>query len=121
MAKKKDAETSTEAPAEKMTQREAVEKAIEAGKDLPAEGVPYVLKEFGITLSNSAFSTVKSKLVTANKAAKKTNKTAANAVVARKPINGKVGNPAELALAVKELVAQHGADVVKSMVDVFKK
>lgn len=136
MAKKKDAEPTTEtvpeAPAEKMTQREAVEKALNAGKESPAEGVPYVLKEFDITLSNQAFSTIKSKIKNGGSTVKPAGKrgrpagssnAAANGTAASKPASSpataSAGSPAELAQAVKALVKQHGAVAIKQMVDVF--
>jgi hypothetical protein len=64
MAKKKDeaaAETSG-APAGKITQKEAVKQALAAGKDSPSDGVIYVKEQFGITLNNGAFSTLKTQL-----------------------------------------------------------
>lgn len=127
MAKKKEAVAPVEeaaAPAGKMTQREAVEKALAAGNDLPAEGVPYVLKEFGITLSNQAFSTIKSKINTTGGAkAKKRGRPAgsANGAAPRPAVTkpAAASNPAELARAVKALVQQHGPEAIKQMVDVF--
>ena len=129
MAKKKESETAAEAPdapAEKMTQREAVEKALAAGNQLPADGVPYVLKEFGITLSNQAFSTIKSKINTGGSgtAPKKRGRPAASAnEAAAKPVaqspTAAAANPAELARTVKALVQQHGPEAIKQMVDVF--
>lgn len=129
MAKKKETEAPAEeaaAPAEKMTQREAVEKALAAGNQLPADGVPYVLKEFGITLSNQAFSTIKSKINTGGSGAapKKRGRPAASAngaapKPAAKTPTAAAANPAELARAVKALVQQHGPEAIKQMVDVF--
>lgn len=130
MAKKKAAEPTVETPAEeaapveKITQRVAVEKALAAGKELPVDGVPYVQEKFGITLSNQAFSTIKSKINTAGKTkAKKPGRPAAS-------VNGSASHeivkatpsttsPADLAQAVKALVKQHGVDAIKKMADVF--
>jgi len=128
MAKKKESDApadAAEAPAEKMTQREAVEKALAAGKESPADGVAYVKEEFDITLSNGAFSTIKSKIKnTADAPAKKRGRPAASAnePAAPKPAGktpAAATNPAELAQAVKALVKQHGAEAIKQMVDVF--
>jgi len=131
MAKKKAAETTAEtapaSPAEKMTQREAVEKALAAGMDTPAEGVPYVKGQFGIVLDNQAFSSIKSKIKSGSGAAAKQPgrpDASANGAVAHKPAAKTppaVTNPAELARAVKELVTAHGAETIKDMVDVFAK
>jgi hypothetical protein len=54
MAKKKDAEAvpETAVPAEKVTQRVAVQRALAADKDSPADGVAYVKEQFDITLNN---------------------------------------------------------------------
>jgi hypothetical protein len=129
MAKKKDAEAPAEtatAPAEKITQRVAVQRALAAGVDSPADGVAYVKKEFGITLNNQGFSTIKSQLKKAageSKPAAKRGRPAAsaNGAVVHKPVANAVSSPAELARAVKELVAAHGVETVKDMVDVFAK
>ena len=129
MAKKKDPEPAAENPAapaaDKMTQREAVEKALEAGKDMPAEGVPYVKTEFGITLNNAAFSTIKTKIKKSSEApAKKPGSPAAsaNGAVAHKPAPTAVAattNPADLARQIKALVGQYGAEAVADMAKVF--
>jgi hypothetical protein len=129
MAKKKEAEAPVEeaaAPAGKMTQREAVEKALAAGNDLPAEGVPYVLKEFGITLSNQAFSTIKSKINTAGGAkAKKRGRPAgsSNGATPRQPAKTPSA-PGGLSLhveAIKTLVETLGVDQVVSIARLFAK
>lgn len=128
MAKKKETAEAepTEAPAEKpMTQRVAVEKALAAGKELPVEGVPYVLKEFGITLSNQAFSTIKSKITTAGKKTKpKADKAAPVAVPAAArstaPAKDAAGVSGQVE-AIKHLCDQLGADEVISIAKLFVK
>ena len=142
MAKKKDAastaDTGPEAPAEKITQRVAVERALAAGKDTPTEGVAFVKEQFDITLNNGAFSTIKSQLKQAGgttKSAGKRGRPAGSANgngAAHTTANGSAPvrtgsastaavatNPAELAQAVKALVKQHGVETIKNMVDVF--
>jgi hypothetical protein len=122
MGKKKD----TEGAAEKITQKEAVKRAIAAGKDSPGDGVAYVKDQFGITLNNGAFSTIKSQLKKASGATtrgRKPGRPAASANgVARTggmTSSGKTPNPADLARGVKLLVSQYGAEAVKSMAEVF--
>lgn len=124
MAKKKEAEAPVETagsqPAEKVTQREAVARALAAGKDSPSAGVAYVKEQFDIVLNNGAFSTIKSQL---KKAAG-----GGPAPRGRKPgrpvsgggivDNGKT-NPADLARAVKGLIAAYGAQAVKDMAEVL--
>ena len=130
--------TTPDAPkADKLTQSEAVKRAIAAGKDQPSDGVQYIKDNFKMELSNHVFSTVKSKLnkggVTTGKRGRPSGpaKTPAPAPVSKpasvstpahtngKPITAKTGDPAELAHAVKLLVAQYGVDSVKAMADVF--
>ena len=127
MAKKKTAEPTTETPAEeapagKVTQRVAVEKALAEGNELPVDGVPFVRKEFGITLSNSAFSTIKSKI---NNAGKKAKPKAAKAPVAvpaaarsTSPANGSTGVAGQVE-AIKALCDELGADQVITIAKLF--
>lgn len=121
MAKKKEAAEPepTEAPAEKMTQREAVEKALEAGKELPADGVPYVLKEFGITLSNQAYSTIKSKIRNGGKKAPRAE--AAPAAARTTAPAAPAGGLALHIEAIKTLVDTLGVDEVVSIARLFAK
>jgi hypothetical protein len=58
MGKQKEAE----AAGEKITQKEAVKRALAAGKDSPSDGVAFVKEQFGITLNNGGFSTLKTQL-----------------------------------------------------------
>jgi hypothetical protein len=129
MAKKKAAEPTVEtpaeeAPAEKMTQRVAVEKALDAGKVLPVNGVPYVQEQFGITLSNQAFSTIKSKINNAGKKAKpKTTKAPVAVPAAARstaPTKSAVGVASQVE-AIKGLVEELGIDQVVSIAKLFAK
>jgi hypothetical protein len=122
MGKKKDAEAPA-APAEKITQRVAVQRAIAAGKDSPPDGVAYVKEQFGITLNNGSFSTIKSQLKKAGgmvtSPGKRGRPAGVKATPAAAPSSNGHGNPADLARAVKSLVTQYGADAVKGMAEVF--
>lgn len=121
MGKLKEAE----ATGEKLTQRQAVEKALAAGKDTPTLGVPYIKEQFGITLNNGAFSTIKSQLKKASGAApsgrgrKPGRPASANGGSGGFIVGNGKANPADLARAVKLLVSQYGAEAVKSMAEVF--
>jgi hypothetical protein len=82
--------------------------------------VAFVKENFGMTLSNQAFSTLKSQLKSGGRKPAKPQPKPAQAKPAATPANGKYhGNPAELARAVKALVHQHGAEAVVEMAKVF--
>lgn len=119
MAKK--AETAEAASDEKITQKEAVKRAIAAGKELPKEGVEYIKATFGMELNPGAFSTLKTLLKSENGSSpkKKRGRPAASATATPVMTKGKTANAAELARGVKALVAQHGADAVAEMAKVF--
>lgn len=115
-------ETSEAEPAPKITQREAVRQALAAGAEQPSDGVPYVAEKFGITLTNQAFSTLKSLLKKEEgngKPAQKGPKAAKTSNKASEVGTGN-GSPAALAMAVKALVEQHGAEAVREMTKVFE-
>jgi hypothetical protein len=119
--KPESTETAPNTTPEKITQRQAVERALAAGKDLPSEGVSFVKDTFGMTLSNQAFSTLKSQIKSgARKPARTQSKSVASPAVATPSTNGKHrGDAVELARAVKQLVQQHGAEAVAEMAKVF--
>lgn len=126
MAKKKD-EAGAETPAAaagKITQKEAVKKAIAAGKDSPADGVAYVKEQFGITLNNGAFSTIKSQLKKASgtnvSAGKRGRPSGAKAAPAAKPSANGVPNMALQIEAIKTLCASLGVDQVKQIAELFR-
>jgi hypothetical protein len=105
-------------PVKKITQREAVQRALAAGKDQPSEGVVFVKESFGIELNKQAFSTLKSQLKSA--AGKPSEPRQEPAVPAAPNSNGKRPSDAvELARAVKLLVQQHGAEAMAEMAGVF--
>ena len=117
----KKAETAEATSEEKITQKEAVKRAIAAGKDQPKEGVAFIKDTFGMELSPGAFSTLKTLLKSGAKVSgKKRGRPASTTPTARPTTigNGKT-NAAELARGVKALVAQHGADAVAEMARVF--
>ncbi|QEL14813.1 hypothetical protein [Limnoglobus roseus] len=129
MAKKKTPEAPPEQapepaapPVEKITQREAVEKAIAAGKGSPVDGVAYVKEQFGITLGNAAFSTLKSQL---KKASNPSPKKADRASESPKPaLRATDSGPPGVALqveAIKSLVEMLGANQVISIARLFEK
>ncbi|MCE9567128.1 MAG: hypothetical protein K8U57_34430 [Planctomycetes bacterium] len=140
MAKQKP-ESSTTTPdapkPDKITQSEAVKRAVAAGKGQPTEGVQYIKDNFKMEMTNQSFSTVKSKLnkgtgttgkrgrppgpakAPAPAPASKPASASTPAHTNGKPTTTKTGDPAELALAVKNLVAQYGVETVKAMADVF--
>jgi hypothetical protein len=124
MAKKKDAEAAPEAaPAEKITQRAAVQRALDAGKDRPADGVAYVKEQFGITLNKGAFSTIKSQLNKAGGTAKASGRRGrpAGATAAAKPsANGSLDIAMQME-ALKVICDQLGVDQVVSIAKLFAK
>lgn len=107
----------------KLTQKEAVKKALAAGHALPTDGVAYIQKKFGLTMTNGAFSTLKSQITTAAGQSGKiapAPKAASPKSASPTPSNGKEhDNPAELARKIKELVKQHGVEAVREMAKVF--
>ena len=101
----------------KVTQKEAVKQAIAAGKDTPAEGVVYVKDQFGMELSNQAFSILKSQLKSKSSAGT-ARRGRPPASAAHSPANGSM---ASSIAAIKKLVDQLGVDDVKAIAEVFRK
>ena len=91
-----------------MTKMDAVRKALEVGKEKPADGVAYILEQFQVEIAPQMFSAYKTHL-------KKHGETSGRG----RRTGGKVGDPAELARKVKELVDQYGAKTVSNMLGVF--
>jgi hypothetical protein len=130
MAKTTTESAATTAPTEKLTQKEAVKRALAAGKNRPSDGVEFIKNTFGMELTKGGFSTLKTHL-------KKTNGTTGGsgkrrgrpagsssaAALALAVPNGKPhkasSNPADLARAVKHLVAEYGVEAVSDMTKVF--
>lgn len=128
MGKKKDqaAPSAEGVPAGKITQKEAVARAIAAGKDSPSDGVAYVRERFGIALNNGAFSTLKSQLKKAGdgtpaKRGRKPGRPGASdgARTGGMTSSGRTPNPADLARGIKQLVATYGAVAVGDMLAVL--
>ena len=108
---------------ERITKSEAVRRAIAAGAEQPADGVPFIKTHFGLDISPTHFSAVK---------AGDKKKDAAKARPGRKPksVEGYLAPPAKprangegdlLAAieAIKPLVASMGADKVKRLADLL--
>jgi hypothetical protein len=125
MGKKKDAEAAETAPAEKITQRVAVQRALDAGKDSPADGVKYVKEQFDITLNNGAFSTIKSQLKKASgtntSAGKRGRPAGAKAAATAKPSTNGAPNMALQIETIKTLCSSLGVDQVKAIAELFRK
>jgi hypothetical protein len=121
-----------------VNQAELVRKAVAAGHEKPATGVPYIKTQFGVDIDPKYYSVAKSQLKKreakssfATEPAKRGRKPKAAEPVARKPlVEGYVAPPEKpkasgepdvlLALeGVKELVQQFGPDRVKKMVDLL--
>ena len=119
-----------------VNQAELVRKAVAAGHEKPATGVPYIKTQFGVDIDPKYYSVAKSQLKKreakasiAAEPAKRGPKP--KAAAPRKPlVDGYVAPPEKpksageldvlLALeGVKELVNQFGADRVKRMVDLL--
>ena len=105
---------------EKITQKEAVQRAIAAGYGMPKEGVVYIQATFGMELSTQAFSTLKTQLKGGSGTkGKKRGRPAGSVNGTSAPPKSKGTDLIDLARQVKSLVSEHGASAVKGMVDVF--
>ena len=116
-----------------MLKQDMVAEAVNAGRDKPTAGVAYILERHGVTMTPDAFS--QGKKVMAKKAKAQEPEVAkpeepkpeetrvAQPKAAQRfeapQVNGKP-SPAELAKQLKTLVAQHGAQEVAAMLEVFK-
>lgn len=130
MAKKKaDAEETTAGEAtpavevlagEKMSKKEAVQAALKAGKTKPIDGVNWIREKYGIQVTTAMFSSYKSAEGGASKSSKiKVPAAAKSGAVPVPSTNGEAPDPAKLARAVKELVANYGSKAVADMAKVF--
>jgi hypothetical protein len=119
-----------------VNQAELVRKAVAAGHEKPASGVPYIKTQFGVDIDPKYYSVAKSQLKKKEAGAlasqaKRGPKPKAAAPAAPKPlVDGYLAPPEKpkatgepdvlLALeGVKELVQQFGPDRVKKMVDLL--
>ena len=131
-------ESGGDGPAKPVTKSQAMDAAMAAGADMPAEGVAYVKEHFGLEVSNKQFSTHKSmvKQMAAIDARPKSAKplpVPKTAVAKATPVPAAVepatpppapvrpaASAADLARQIKSLVADHGAGAVGEMLDVFR-
>jgi hypothetical protein len=113
----------------KMSKTDAIRAAVAEGHESPADGVDFIKRRFGIELSKQHFSATKSKLKTtgAGQSKEATRVAAPSKKAARvegylappeQPAGGE-GNLLDALEAIKPLIAQHGAESVKRMVDLL--
>ena len=114
----------------KMSKTDAIRAAVAEGHESPADGVDFIKRRFGIELSKQHFSATKSKLKTtgggqtkeASRATAPARKKAARVegylAPPEQPAGGE-GNLLDALEAIKPLIAQHGAESVKRMVDLL--
>ncbi|WP_422930160.1 hypothetical protein [Singulisphaera sp. PoT] len=111
-----------------VSKAEAVRRAVAAGNERPAEGVAYILDEFGIEMDNKTFSLNKAQQK--SREARKAEAAPAPRVESGRPIEGFLAPPPrkmssgggdliEVMEKMKPLVAMHGADQVKRLVDLL--
>ncbi len=109
----------------------AARAAIDAGHDKPVAAVAYIKRQFGIDMNPQHFSSIKSnykksqgeeKPVEAASAPARSRKVVSPAVegyVAPPPMQSEGGDLLDTLEALKPLIAQHGADKLKRMVDLL--
>ena len=125
----KKAETDGSAVTKVMSKSDAARAAIKHGIENPTEASEFILKKFGIEISPSHFSAVKSldKKATGPAPATK-GKPGRKPKVAKKPVEGYLAPPPkqtdkgdllDAIEAMKPLVASLGADKVKRIVDLL--
>ena len=114
-----------------MNKSKAARAAIDAGHDKPVAAVAYIKRQFGIDMNPQHFSSIKSnykksqgeeKPVEAASPPTPRRKVATPAVegyVAPPPKQADGGDLLETLEALKPLIAQHGADKLKRMVDLL--
>jgi hypothetical protein len=116
--------TQPEVARERITKSEAVRRAIAAGAEQPADGVPFIKTQFGLDISPMHFSAVKAGDKRKGEARPKPGRMPRSAVEGylAPPAKPKAIGEGDLLAAIeaiKPLVAQHGADRVKRLVDVL--
>jgi hypothetical protein len=114
-----------------MNKSQAARSAIDAGYEKPVEAVAYIKRQFGIDLNPQHFSSIKSNYRKAQGEAKPSRKRsvpAPSSKVANPAIEGFVAPPPnppgggdllDTLETLKPLIAQHGADKLKRMVDLL--
>jgi hypothetical protein len=107
-----------------MNKSKAARAAIDAGYEKPVEAVAYIKRQFGIDMNPQHFSSIKSnyrKSQGESKPVKATRKRsdAIEGYVAPPPRQSEGGDLLDTLEALKPLIAQHGADKLKRMVDLL--
>jgi hypothetical protein len=137
MAKKaapKPAEPAVESTGTTFSKSEAARQAIAAGFEGPEEATDFIHKQFGIEMSRSHFSAVKSQIKAKNAAGgtpalkgrpgRKPNSSApvvtSHAARAQKTTGNGASDLLDALSTMKPLIAQFGADQVKKMVDLLE-
>ena len=112
----------------KMSKTDAIRAAVAEGHESPGEGVDFIKKHFGLEMSKQHFSATKSKL---KKTGGSQSRKASQAPARKKAVKvegylsppeqpaGRDGNLLDALEAIKPLIAQHGAESVKRMVDLL--
>jgi len=114
----------------KMSKTDAIRAALAEGHESPADGVDFIKTRFGIELSKQHFSATKSKLkatgggqtTEAGRAPAPARKKAVRVegyLAPPEPPGGRDANLLDALEAIKPLIAQHGAESVKRMVDLL--
>jgi hypothetical protein len=112
-----------------MNKSKAARAAIDAGYEKPVEAVGYIKRQFGIDLNPQHFSSIKSNYRRSQGEAKPVRKaeartpskqaTAVEGYVAPPPNPADGGDLLDTLEALKPLIAQHGAEKLKRMVDLL--
>lgn len=100
--------SSVPAPTPTLSKSDAMRKALAAGKDKPTEAVKWIWDQFQIEVTPAYFSAFKTQ------EGKKGTPAESKPKAAGKP----AGSDIELALQVKELVQQYGAEKLKQWIEV---
>ncbi len=114
----------------KMSKTDAIRAAVAQGYESPGDGVDFIKKRFGLEMSKQHFSATKSKLkTTGDSRSKKASQASTPAKKKAVPVEGYLappeqpaggdGNLLDALEAIKPLIAQHGAESVKRMVDLL--
>jgi hypothetical protein len=112
-----------------MNKSQAARAAVDAGYEKPVEAVAYIKRKFGIDMNPQHFSSIKSNYRKAQGEAKPAKKAeppaprkrsdAVEGYVAPPPKQADGGDLLDTLEALKPLIAQHGAERVKQMVDLL--
>ncbi len=117
--------TQPEVAQERITKSEAVRRAIAAGAEQPADGVPFIKTHFGLDISPTHFSAVKAgdkrKGESRARPGRQSRPLAVEGYLAppAQPARNGEGDLLAAIEAIKPLVASLGADKVKRLVDVL--